>query len=73
MKRSDLLAKIQEYLDHNEHYEYCNSAESILEIIEEAGMLPPFVGEKIKKPCKMFLSALTEDAIYSGECFWEKE
>jgi hypothetical protein len=41
MKRSYLLAKIQEYLDHNDYYDYYNSAESILEIIEEAGMLPP--------------------------------
>lgn len=48
MKRSEMISKINEYLDkqrtdsYGEMYNNDSMGEEILELIEEMGMLPPF-------------------------------
>lgn len=41
MKKSELYKKLQDYIDNQECYNYCINVESILEIVEEVGMVPP--------------------------------
>lgn len=41
MKRSEMLKSIQKYLDHQEFYGYSATADYVLDLVEEAGMLPP--------------------------------
>lgn len=41
MKRSEMIEIIQEYIDNQVYYDYYVNPESILELIEKAGMLPP--------------------------------
>jgi len=41
MKRSEMIEILQSYIDNQTCYDYYINPESILELIEEAGMLPP--------------------------------
>ena len=49
MKKSELYKKLQDYLDNQERYNYCVNVESILEIVEEVGMLPPKVNYDMRE------------------------
>lgn len=41
MKRSEMIKIIESYIDHQTYYDFYINSESILELIEQAGMLPP--------------------------------
>lgn len=36
-----MIEILRSYIDNQTYYDYCINPESILELIEEAGMLPP--------------------------------
>lgn len=71
IKRSEMISKIQEYVirevDSNKYNSECIS-ETVLDIIEEAGMLPPFNQEAYEKD--EHRSGDSESVIYR---VWEKE
>ncbi len=85
MKRSEIVQLISEAITLIRYEDVVNSvsqvgtnhadeyASLLLHSMEKAGMLPPFVGEKYKKPGKIFVSVLTEEGIHSGTSEWEKE
>ena len=80
MKRSEMLSKIASVIiNYNEvdsvikREKALEMAETILQVQEEAGMLPPFVD--LDKPIgnKDYFTLHIDQSVYSGLCEWEPE